>query len=499
MKYLKYIYSFIALLGLFSCNDFLEEKPDDRAVIDSPEKIGELLTYAYPAQNHQMFCYGMSDNTTEKSRSARKSEILEDAYAWEDYRLTSQDTPESYWTGCYQAIKQINHALDAMESYKSNGEISDEVKAYYGEALVARAYCHFMLVNLWSKSYNPETAKTDLGIPYVTKPEKRVTTQYHRGTVESVYKNIETDLTEGLKYIDDNIYKNKKLHWNKAAANTFAARFYSIIGKFDKVLEYTNLVLSANPTEQLRDLTGKYSKMDINEAILEWSKTSEKANLLVVPQYSNWFVYTYGTYRHGMNIDFYRFVFRKSFVGGNWIWNLYGSDPDIFFVKWGYHQEKDGINSSSGYYMIMNPLIQIEETLFLRMEANTMLNNYAEVEKDMNSYLSKRLRNYNPEENKVSYEKIEREYKESNYNYGLNPFYSIEEKQRVYLNCLYDLRRKEFYYTGMRWFDQKRFNTPVRHFYVKEREPKVLLPGDDRRELQIPVSAQSQGIEANPR
>ncbi|XLL74012.1 RagB/SusD family nutrient uptake outer membrane protein, partial [Myroides odoratimimus] len=36
------------------------------------------------------------------------------------------------------------------------------------EALLARAYNHFMLVNLWAKHYNPATAESDLGIPYVT-------------------------------------------------------------------------------------------------------------------------------------------------------------------------------------------------------------------------------------------------------------------------------------------------------------------------------------------
>lgn len=87
----------------------------------------------------------------------------------------------------------------------------------------------------------------------------------------------------------------------------------------------------------------------------------------------------------------------------------------------------------------------------------------------------------------------------SNYNYGLNPFYQLSDKQRIYMNCLYDLRRKEFYYTGMRWFDQKRFNTIVKHFYINERTPRELLPSDNRRELQIPQSAQAQNIQKNPR
>lgn len=486
------------LLALTSCNNFLDEMPDDRTVIDSPEKIGELLTFAYPNQNHQMFCYAMSDNATEKSKSSRKNEINSDAYNWVDFRLTSQDTPDSYWNGCYSAIKQANHALDAIEKSKIDGEMSDDVKPYYGEALIARAYCHFMLVNLWSPTYDPETAEKELGIPYVTKPETNVLTQYYRGTVADVYKNLENDIVEGLKYIDDNAYDNKILHWNFKAAHTFAARFYSLKGDFNKVLEHTDLVLSANPAEQLRDLTGEYSKMDINEAIIQWGKTDEKANLLVTPQYSSWFVYFHGSYQYAMSKEFHDFVFRKSFVGAEWIWDLYGGDPDIFFVKWGYHTKKDGLNSDIGYYMIMNVLIDVEEALFLRMEANTMLKNYEAVRSDMNSYLSRRLRAYNAETHKVDFDKMEKEYKESNYEYGLNPFYALDDTQRVYMNCLYDFRRKEYYYTGMRWFDHKRFNTKVRHYFVNG-DVAFLSENDPRKQLQIPLNAQSQGIEANPR
>ncbi len=486
------------LLAFTSCNSFLDEMPDDRTVIDSPEKIGELLTYAYPDQNHQMFCYAMSDNATDKGKSGQKNEINSDAYNWLDFRLTSQDTPNSYWTGCYSAIKQANHALDAIEKTKVNGKIEATVKPFYGEALIARAYCHFMLVNLWCSTYNPATAESDLGIPYVTKPETNVLTTYKRGTVAQVYENLEKDIVEGLKYIDDNAYDNKTLHWNMKAAHTFAARFYSLKGEFDKVLEHTNRVLSSNPAESLRDLTGKYSKMDIKEAIIEWGKTNEKSNLLVTPQYSNWFVYFHGSYQYAMSIDFYKFVFRESFVGADWIWGLYGGDPDIFFVKWGYHKEKASLNSDIGYYMIMNVLVDMEEALFLRMEANTMLRNYDATQSDMDSYLSKRLKVYNSTAHKVDFAKIEKEYKESNYEYGLNPFYSLDDIQRVYMNCLYDLRRKEYYYTGMRWFDHKRFNTKVRHYFANG-SVSYLSEKDPRKQLQIPLNAQSQGVEANPR
>ncbi|WP_372642000.1 RagB/SusD family nutrient uptake outer membrane protein [Ancylomarina sp.] len=486
------------LLAFTSCHSFLDEMPDDRTVIDSPEKIGELLTHAYPNQNHQMFCYAMSDNATDKGKSGSKNEINSDAYNWLDFRLTSQDTPESYWTGCYSSIKQVNHALDAIEKSKVNGKISEEAKPFYGEALIARAYCHFMLVNLWSPTYNPATAKTDLGIPYVTKSETNVLTTYNRGSVAQVYENLEKDIIEGLKYIDDKAYANKVLHWNIKAAHTFVARFYSLKGEFDKVLEHTNMVLSSDPAESLRDLTGEYSRMDVNEVIIQWGRTSEKANLLVVPQYSRWFIYFFGSYQYAMSDEFHKDVFRKSFVGADWIWDLYGGDPDILFVKWGYHTEKTGLNSDVGYHMIMNVLVDMEEALFLRMEANTMLKNYEATSTDMDSYLSKRVKGYNSVTHKVDFTKMDKEYKESNFKYGLNPFYALDDMQRVYMNCLYDLRRKEYYYTGMRWFDHRRFNTQVRHYFADGSE-SLLSDKDPRKQLQIPLNAQSQGIEANPR
>lgn len=501
MKNIKYIILAVVAIAFASCNDFLSEMPDDRTVIDTPEKVGELLTFAYPNQNHQMFCYGMSDNATDKGKSARKNMINNDAYHWADFRLTSQDTPNSYWTSCYAAIKQANHALDAINDFKVDGKIPNSVKAFYGEALIARAYCHFMLANLWSVSYNPKTATTDLGIPYVTKPETNVLTKYTRGTVASVYENIEKDIIEGLKYIDDKAYVNKKLHWNTTAANIFAARFYSLKGDFNKVLEHTNKVLVGNPADLIRDLTGAYKKMDVNEAILEWGKTGEKTNQLVVPQYSSWFVYTYGTYQYGMDINFHKFVFRNCFVDSKaqWAWTLYGGDPDIFFAKWGFHKESTGVNSDVGYYMIMNVLVDMEEALFLRMEANTMLKKYTAVATDMDAYLSRRLNNYNPTTYKVTFAAMQKEYKKgTDYDYGLNPFYELDDTQRVYINCLYDFRRKEYYYTGMHWFDQRRFNTKVRHYFA-DGTTKWLTENDLRKQLQIPLSAQAQGIEANPR
>lgn len=63
---------------------------------------------------------------------------------------------------------------------------------------MARAYSHFVLVNLFGKHYNTSTSSTDLGVPYMTAPEVTLNPQYTRNTVAEVYAAIDKDLAEGL-------------------------------------------------------------------------------------------------------------------------------------------------------------------------------------------------------------------------------------------------------------------------------------------------------------
>ncbi|WP_406629940.1 RagB/SusD family nutrient uptake outer membrane protein, partial [Ornithobacterium rhinotracheale] len=46
-----------------------------------------------------------------------------------------------------------------------------DLSAQKGEALIARAYSHFILVNLFGKHYNTQTSDTDLGVVYMERPE----------------------------------------------------------------------------------------------------------------------------------------------------------------------------------------------------------------------------------------------------------------------------------------------------------------------------------------
>lgn len=502
-KKILYILAIAAALGFVSCDDYLNTTPDNRTVLDSELKVKELLTSAYPEMAYGLFCFAMSDDADDKGKGHQTMITNEQGYFWKDFTDVRQDSPSAYWDACYKAIAHANNALEFIEKQKLGGNIPNKYQPYYGEALVIRAYCHFMLVNLWGKPYNPTTSATDLGVPYVTEVENVVFKDYKRETVAKVYELIEKDLVEGLKYIHDDAYDVPKYHFNRAAANTFASRFYLYKGDdWQKVVDYSTAALGTNPAVKLRDLSGKYKAMGLDEQLAEYSKAVEPANFLLASTPTYWFYYFQATLQYGYTTPIKKKLFDNIFVtsaGNEWCQaSASFGEGDDFIFKWGYFFKRADMSSDIGYYYAMTPLIEAEEALFNRMEANAMLKNYADVEKDMDMYFKKRMTGYT-DANKVSEAKISDAYQNnSNSDSPLKPWYDLDSKTKTYLNCIIDTRRREFYYEGLRWFDIRRFNLKVVH-QVKDGSPVILQENDARKALQIPVAAQQHGLKPNAR
>jgi hypothetical protein len=485
-----------------ACDSYLDITPDDRTNLDSPEKLGELLANAYPTTSYGMMCYSMSDNAVDKG-SGLILQINSDAYKWNKINDIGQDSPVAYWNACYEAIAHTNQALEFIKSkittnIKGKKIIPEKYAPYYGEALVARAYAHFMLVNLWSKTYNPATAASDMGIPYVIKPEKTVLVQYERGTVASVYANIEKDLLAGLPYINNKIYKVAKYHFNVDAANAFASRFYLMKADWQKVIKYSSLVLGTDPSSKLRDLN-ENAKLSIYEQQAQYNKADEPSILLLSSTISHWYNKYFAISRYAMTDNIMNRFFNWVFVQGAWAFTAssYASEHKLM-LKWGSYFKRTSLNAEIGIDYVMTPLFSTEETLFNRAEAYAMLNQKENVVKDINYMLSKKIGNYNFAAHQAPDERIKGTYIESEVNFKLNPFYNSTIQNRHLLNCIIDLRRREFYYEGHRWFDIRRFNMAVEHNIV-DATPIKLNETDLRKQLQIPESAQSYGITANPR
>src|SRR5215467_10477028 len=171
-KIYKLVLIFTGFVLVSSCNKYLEKEPDNRASLDTPQKVAQLLGTAYPGANYVPMMETSSDNVGDigsgDAGSADLNTLNADLFFFKDTRAINEDSPEFYWFACYHAIAACNEALDAI----SKASNQDEYSSQKAEALVARAYAHFMLVNIFSKFYDPTTAGTDPGIPYVTVSER---------------------------------------------------------------------------------------------------------------------------------------------------------------------------------------------------------------------------------------------------------------------------------------------------------------------------------------
>jgi starch-binding outer membrane protein, SusD/RagB family len=480
------IYAIAGMVLFSSCDKYLAKEPDNRASLNTPQKVSQLLGKAYPGANYIPFIETSTDNVGDigfgDAGGADLNTANADAFFFRDTRSINEDTPEFYWFACYHAIAACNEALESIsEAANQNDYVTQKA-----EALVARAYAHFMLVNIFSKFYDQATASSDPGIPYVTEPEKNFIKQYSRGTVASVYDMIEKDLLEGLPYIDDKSYTVPRYHFNRAAANAFAARFYLYKKDYNKVIQYASqAVPSNNFLSDLRPWNTEYISIGLNDIAPRYAKATENANLLLAETGSYWFRTNIAA-RYAMTPAVRDQILRTVPVaGGSWAFPT-GSYVDNHFVvpKISEYFVRVSVNADIGNGYVMVPLFTVEEVLFNLAEAYTYTGQFSNAITLLNTYLSTRILAYSSS-NTLTTAKI-------------NAYYGTSDTQLGLINTILAYRRSEFVHEGMRWFDILRYKIQVVHQTIGG-QTYTLGPNDPRRLFQIPPTVKQSGIEQNPR
>ncbi|MCD0465345.1 RagB/SusD family nutrient uptake outer membrane protein [Flavobacterium sp. ENC] len=491
IKYIKITLAFLLIITLSSCDEFLSEVPDNRTQIDTPDKISELLVNAYPEASYLDFAETMSDNVADAGLN--NSNIKnEQSYYWEMHDQTNVDSEGNYWDACYKAIA---HANQALESIKKLGDPAG-LNPQKGEALLARAYAHFMLVTFWSNRYNPATAAKDLGVPYVTEPETELLKSYKRNSVQEVFDFIQKDLEEGLRYVT-NDYKEPKFHFNKEAANAFASRFYLIKGDWDKVLS-VSASLGSKPEGKLKDYA-TLSSLAPDVQFIEYGKSSYSANLLVASPNtlvarsasgSNYYL------TDGKQTEL--FGAQTSFYNKPWLFDFYSynSSSTLFTPKFEEYFKYTNLTANIGIPYAGIVLLSNDELYLNRIEALVMKDRVEEANTELEYFLGTRTSGYNPATDKLTEAKVVAKYPVIADEF--TPFYSLTPLQTSYIKAIAEARRRDFVHEGLRWLDVKRFN-----LVVSRNDPgnpvKTLVKDDKRRALQIPLSASNYGIEKNPR
>ena len=496
MKNRNYIIIKFALIGILlsSCDSVLDETPDNRTTIDSPEKIAELIVGAYPEAAYAAFLEPMTDNAGDKGPSAEDIRINKEMFFWNDINDVDDDTPTNYWNDTYAAIAQANQALASIASLGGG----DDLNALKGEALLCRAYGHFMLVSIFSKAYNPATANSDLGITYVTEPETVLLGNYSRGTVANVYENIRKDIEAGLPLIEDR-YNIPTYHFTKSAAHAFASRFYLNTGEWQKVIDHSNQALAGNSVSVLRDWQGQYAPRTYSEQTSRYiSSMVEPANLLLVSAESPFNRY-HATARYQLNNSKRDELF-PSFneTGKESAYDVFGGNDLVYNVpKFLEYFKATNQAANTGQVFVTFVLLSTDEVILNRAEAYAMLGQLDNAATDINSSYAVKTKEYIPFTDAFSVAEIQTIFQPANPNV-YTPFYTIPSESLAFVNAVLNLKRTIFYNEGLRWFDIKRHRIAIEHRDIFGNS--YLLPKYDlRRAIHLPEAAQSFGIEENPR
>jgi hypothetical protein len=473
---LHLIISFNILAG---CDDYLNENPDNRVELNSTEKAAQLLTNSYSTANYN-FTEWMSDNV-QYTFGTRKLPEHDQAYTWGEFTGIEQDTPSNFWNSTYDAIAHANEVLAVIDELPGEDEKKDAIE---GEALLIRAYGHFMLVNMFAKHYNKQTADDDPGIPYIEEPETVFIKKYTRHSVDDVYDKIEDDLLDGLKLVDGSFYSNSgKYHFTRSSALAFASRFYLFKGDYANCVKYSNQLLGDNPTVFIKDIPRlQAEQINPEDYIRQYHAPGDDSNLLLMRIVSNYHAPSLG---HWPSRPFYSELFANNPFGLTderenpaWI----AGENGLAAAKFEFLFERTSLTSNVGYNYTIFLAFRGEEVLLNRAECYIFQNELDKAIADFQLLAEKRYDG----EPVVNVQDLQFLYRQ-NSDQGNLFFYLLDE------------RRKEFLHEGMRWFDIKRFKAEIQHI-MPDGSSLTLEADDDRKVLQIPQAAiDVGGLEPNPR
>lgn len=560
MKVTKYILSSLVVaalaLSVTSCKEsFLDTMPDNRVELQTVDQLRMLLNTGYPNMSYMLPCELSTDNFEDNNSPDANGTRYnlpsycngdDELFAWEEVRTESgEDTPSAIWEGYWGSVATANAVLDAAEKMKNNGYDASDVRllpAVIAEAKMIRAYAIWTLAEIFCEQYRgPELSKDLLGLPYPTEPETTVKPHYERGNLADLYDKIEKDITEALPNIENSLYEVPKYHFNKQAANSFAARFYLHKRDYKKVLQHCNAVFGGAETDPSPYMSDIWSKLDQFYYISDFGKyynnVDKARNFLLIPTYSAAIRHIAGGMRYGCMRNAKRgsiqgpgptwtsfkwtsrdknegsYSMHPAFNGSCWIngkseyGTLLGSNTAEQF-------EYTDKNAGIGYAHLTISEFNGEETLFMRAEAKLFLgdkqgaiNDLAVWEKSLRNCPSAvgdedRFLDLTEETIRKFYTGTDAAKFEINKTIHIDEVcpseYTLTDDIEPILQCVQHFRRIHTIHTGMRWFDIKRYGLEITHKIGRSRVEKLTVL-DKRKAIQIPFEAVSAGFEPSLR
>lgn len=195
--------TFAGLISLSSCSDFTDIDPKGTNLLKSAEELEMLLNREYSSIYSDQMSYLIGDllpnsnipsliNSPQKSINSILLTCDEAGHAKE---LIEQTTNDTHYSTFYEIIGAVaNPILSNIDNASGDQQLKQQVKC---EALVLRAFFHYLLVQKFAKAYDPAYAAETPAIPYLTQSQNILAT-IPQQTLEYVYTHIIKDLDEAI-------------------------------------------------------------------------------------------------------------------------------------------------------------------------------------------------------------------------------------------------------------------------------------------------------------
>lgn len=223
----KIVYSIILLIGLASCNDFLDENLkgdfDSKKIYSSPEQAALAVNGIYNAAAYSINLWKFgdiaSDDAIKGGNEGDQAEIgyLDDFSAKSDNGVISE-----FWQNTYETISRANNVIAGVE----NLVMDETLKAQYiGEAKFLRAYSYFQLVNIFGE------------VPLKLYPQEKAENIHVKlSSVEDIYAQIEKDLTQAAPGLLPSYSSAQAGHATRGAAYGLLAKAQLYQKKYSEAL-----------------------------------------------------------------------------------------------------------------------------------------------------------------------------------------------------------------------------------------------------------------------
>ena len=252
MKIKTLLLSVLAAFALTACDDFLDITPTGKVIAKTGDEYRALLTYEYKyfAKDRYMTTLRTDEMLMDmvKTSSTDKDAYL-DLWRWKD-EAPSPTTSYFSWRTYYHTIYIANYVIG--HQHEITNATKEEINQLVGESYMLRAYCHFLLVNLYAEPYTHCTPAGTRGVPMQLKAD--VNAIPASSSVEAVYQQVLSDLNEAEKYLNVEVWEEgKNYRFNKVSAQALRARTYLYMGQWEEALKAATTVLETH--NQLEDLT----------------------------------------------------------------------------------------------------------------------------------------------------------------------------------------------------------------------------------------------------